>query len=48
MSKRGLLKKTFWLHEDEEEALRRDAFEQRKPETEVLRGILREYYEIES
>ena len=39
VSKRGLIRKTFWIHEGENEALRRAAFEERKTETEISEAI---------
>jgi len=46
VSKRGLIRKTFWIHEDENEALRRAAFEERKTETEIVRELLRRRFEL--
>jgi hypothetical protein len=48
VSKSGnLIRKTFWLHPDEEAALRRAAFEQRRSEAELVREALRRYFNIE-
>ena len=38
---------TFWLHEDETEALRRAAFEQRRKQSEIIREGLRRLVGIE-
>ena len=46
VSKRGLIRKTIWIHEDENEALRRAAFEERKTETEIVRELLRQRFEL--
>jgi hypothetical protein len=40
-------KKTLWLHADEAEALRVAAFEQRRPESDIVREALRRYLGIE-
>ena len=46
VSKGGLIRKTFWIHEDENEALRRAAFEERTTETEIVRELLRQRFDI--
>lgn len=43
---RGLIRKTLWIHEDENEGLRRAAFEERTSETEIVRRLLRKYLKI--
>lgn len=48
VSKSGnLIRKTFWIHPDEEEALRREAFEERRSEADIVREALRRYFGIE-
>ena len=47
VSESGLVRKTIWIHEDENAALRRDAYEQHLPETEIIRRMIRERYGIE-
>ncbi|MEO1082757.1 MAG: hypothetical protein AAFY88_00800 [Acidobacteriota bacterium] len=48
VSKDGnLVRKTFWLHPDEEEALRRAAFEERRSEAAIVRELLRRHFGIE-
>lgn len=42
-----LIRKTFWLHPDEEEALRRAAFEERRSEAAIVRQLLRRHFGIE-
>lgn len=46
VSKRGLIRKTFWIHQDENEALRKAAFERRTTETEIVRRVLRRHFKI--
>lgn len=41
------VRKNLWLHRDEAEALRRAAFEQRRPESEIIREALRRFLDIE-
>lgn len=41
------VKKTFWFHQDEAEALRRTAFERRMKESVLVRRAVRRYLEIE-
>lgn len=41
ISKRGMVRKTLWLHADEAEALRERAFRTRRSEAEILREGLR-------
>ena len=43
----NLIRKTFWIHPDEEEALRRAAFEQRRSEADLVREALRRFFDIE-
>lgn len=48
VSKSGnLVRKTFWIHPDEAEALRQAAFEARRSEAELVREALRRYFGIE-
>jgi len=47
VSKSGLVRKTLWIHEDENEALRQAAFDRRTSETEIVRRLLREHFQIE-
>ncbi len=47
ISKSGLIRKTFWLHPDEEHALRHAAFNQRRSEAELVREALRRYFELD-
>ena len=42
----GLVRKTIWLHEDEAEALRRQAFEDRRSESEIVREALRQLLKV--
>lgn len=42
-----MVRKTLWLHEDEAEALRRAAFEERRAETDIVRELLRRHFGIE-
>ncbi len=46
VSKKGRLRKTFWLDEAENEALRREAFDTRRSETEIVRELLRRRYDL--
>jgi len=41
------VKKTIWFHRDEAEALRREAFEKRMKESEIVRIAVRLYLQIE-
>ena len=47
ISKRGLIRKTFWIHHDENEALRKAAFDRRTTQTEIVRRLLRRHFRIE-
>jgi hypothetical protein len=42
----GQVKKTVWLNDDEAEALRRAAYEQRRSEAELIREALRRYFKL--
>lgn len=42
-----MIRKTFWIHRDEEEALRRAAFEERTTEAAIVRQLLREHFKID-
>lgn len=43
----ALIRKTIYLHPDEEAALRKDAYESRRSESEILRELIRRRYGIE-
>ena len=43
----GLIRKAFWMHPDEVEALRRTAYEQRRTEAEIVREAVRRHLHIE-
>lgn len=43
----ALIRKTIYIHPDEESALRRDAYENRRSESEILRELIRRKYGIE-
>lgn len=45
--RRGQVKKTFWINEEEAEALREAAYKERRSEASIVRETLREYFEIE-
>lgn len=45
--KDGRVRKTIWLHLDEDEALRRMAYETRRSEADLVREALRRFFEIE-
>lgn len=47
VSPRGLVRRVISLHVDEDEELRRRAFEERRPVTELVREAVRAYLEIE-
>ena len=42
-----LVRKTFFLDREVEEALREDAFKTRRTEAEIVRQLLRDHYGIE-
>ena len=44
--KAGQVKKTVWLNEDEAEALRRAAFEQRTSEAGLIREAIRRFFRL--
>ncbi len=44
----GHIRKTLYLGPEEAESLRQDAFTQRRRESDVLREIIRQYYELEN
>lgn len=46
-SKSGMVRKSFWIDPDAEEALRRMAFEDRRSESEIVREALRRFFKIE-
>jgi Ribbon-helix-helix protein, copG family len=46
MTETGLVRKTIWLHEDEAEALRRHAYEERRSESELVREAVRRFFAI--
>jgi len=41
------VKKTIWFHEDEAEALRVRAFEERRSESSIVREAVRKYLDIQ-
>lgn len=41
------VRKAIWFHRDEAEALRREAFEKRMKESEIVRTAVRQYLGIE-
>lgn len=43
----GLIRKAFYMHPDEVEALRRAAFERRCSEAEIVREAVRRYLDVE-
>ena len=45
--KKGQVKKTVWLNEDEAEALRRSAYERRCSEASIIREVLRAHFGLE-
>lgn len=47
ISKTGMIRKTLWLHQDEAEALRNQAFKERRTEAEILREGLRRILGLE-
>jgi len=47
ISATGMIRKAVYLHPDEAEALRRRAFEERRPASEIIRELLRQYLGIE-
>ncbi len=42
-----LIRKTVYIHPDEEAALRKDAYESRRSESEIIRELIRRRYGIE-
>jgi hypothetical protein len=42
--KRGQVKKTVWLHDDEEAALREAAYKRRMSEASLIREAIRRYF----
>lgn len=42
-----MVRKSFWIDPDVEDALRRMAFEKRRSESEIVREVLRLFFEIE-
>lgn len=47
VTKTGLVRKTFNLHRDEWEALRRRAYEEDRSASEIVREMLREYLGVD-
>ncbi len=43
----ALLRKTFYIDRDVEEALREEAYRTRRTEAEIVRQLLREHYGLE-
>jgi hypothetical protein len=46
VNKSGMVRKTMWFNQDEAEALRVRAFDERKPESEIVREALRHFLGI--
>lgn len=46
VTKSGMVRKTIWLHDDEAEALREKAYQERRSESEMVREALRAYLGI--
>jgi len=46
-TKSGMVRKTLWIHEDESEALRVRAFEDRCTESSIMREALRRFLGLE-
>lgn len=46
-TRRGMVRKSLWLHADEEAAVRRLAYEERRSESEIMRSAIRAYLGIE-
>jgi hypothetical protein len=44
--KLGQVKKTVWLHDDEAEALREAAYQQRVSEASLIREAVRRFFEL--
>jgi hypothetical protein len=42
-----LIRKTVYIHPDEEAALRREAYETRRSESEIIRELIRRRFKIE-
>ncbi len=42
----GLVKKTFWFHQDEADRLRREAFDQEVSQAELVRKAVRLMFEM--
>lgn len=47
VSKSGMVRKNLWLHGDEAEALRAQAYHERLPESAIVRSALRMYLGVE-
>lgn len=45
--KRGQVKKTLWINDDEEKALRKVAYEEHRSEASIVREALRTYLGLE-
>ncbi|MFQ5745056.1 MAG: ribbon-helix-helix protein, CopG family [Acidobacteriota bacterium] len=45
--KRGQVKKTVWINDDEAEVLRKIAYEEHRSEASIVREALREYLGLE-
>ncbi len=46
INKSGMVRKTVWFNQDEAEALRLRAFNERRPEAEIVREALRRLLDI--
>ena len=45
--RRGQTRKTIWLNDDEVEALRKAAYEEKQSESFFIREAIREYFRLE-
>jgi hypothetical protein len=46
VTKSGMVRKTIWLHGEEAEVLRNQAFKDRRTESEIIREALRAFLKI--
>ena len=45
--RRGQVKKTLWINDDEHQALRKAAYEEHRSEASIVREALREYLRLD-
>ncbi len=45
--KKGQVKKSLWLNDDEAEAVRDAAYEQRRPEAAIIREAIRVFFDLD-